>query len=119
MKDNYLSQENLEKKIIKDMEQQNPDEVFNKYYKQVENLNLCSYTIKSGETFYRGRKGFLEIPAAIDDFNTVIAYPYYGSQIEAPPPIQTRGGRFNRDGYSPLYIPSMKIVQLAKRQNIF
>ena len=36
MKDNYLSQENLEKKIIKDMEQQNPDEVFNKYYKQVE-----------------------------------------------------------------------------------
>ena len=40
MKDNYLSQENLEKKIIKDMEQQNPDEVFNKYYKQVENLNL-------------------------------------------------------------------------------
>lgn len=114
MKDNYLSQENLKKKIIKDMEQQNPDEVFNKYYKQVENLNLCSYTIKSGETFYRGRKGFLEIPAAIDDFNTVIAYPYYGSQIEAPPPIQTRGGRFNRDGYSYLYLTSDRETCVAE-----
>ena len=77
-------------------------------------MPLPGYTIKSGETFYRGRKGFLEIPAAIDDFNTVIAYPYYGSQIEAPPPIQTRGGRFNRDGYSYLYLTSDTIEEVQE-----
>lgn len=92
--------------LIVDMENKNPDDIFEQYFNLFKGLNLHEHEIKIGDTFCRGRKGRLEIPGAIDDCNTFFTYPYYGEEIGAPPPIKTSGGRFNRDGYSYLYLSS-------------
>lgn len=105
MKHGYLTQEYLEKELIMDMERHNPDQVFRKYCRRIKGLNLYAHRVECGAEFYRARKGFLKVPAA-DRLDAAVAYPYYGEQIGAPPPVRTEGGRFNRDGYSYLYLSS-------------
>lgn len=101
-----LGKELFRKRLIADIEDKNPDDIFEQYFNLFKGLNLHEHEIKIGDTFCRGRKGRLEIPGAIDDYNTLFTYPYYGDEIGAPPPIKTSGGRFNRDGYSYLYLSS-------------
>lgn len=100
----------LERAFIKDMEEQNPDDLIKKYldrYSSVFNMdNAHSIEIKVGDVFFRGRKGCLQIPISIDDFDTITNYPFYSMDISAPPSILASSGRFNRDGYSYLYLAS-------------
>ena len=39
------------------------------------------------EIFYRGRVGFNNEKGAIDDCDINVTFPYYGSQISAPPTL--------------------------------
>ena len=96
----------IEEEIVYDIKHHNPNEIFDKYFNKFKELHLHKSEIKVGDVFCRGRKGYLGISGAIDDCNTVFSYPYYGKEIGAPPPINTMGGRFNRDGYSYLYLTS-------------
>lgn len=45
---------------------------------------------------------------AIDDCDINVTFPYYGSQISAPPTSMSRAGRFNRSSYSYLYMATSK-----------
>lgn len=61
-------------------------------------------SIEVGEEFFRARVGNDILEAAIDDLDILENIPYFGSAIEAPPSKFVKGGRFNREGISYLYL---------------
>ncbi|MDM0716659.1 RES family NAD+ phosphorylase [Clostridium perfringens] len=99
-----LYKERLLDILESDLRENNPDEILNKYVKYFLEKKLKTICIKKDMEFYRGRIGKCIVPGAIDDHNTEFIMPYYGGMIKAAPPINTSGGRFNRAGFSYLYL---------------
>lgn len=97
-----MDYKSLEKRILKE----NYTDFFDSFCEDFKkNINeLKEKTIDIGEKYYRARIGNDILEAAIDDFNILPAIPYFGSDIEAPPAKFVRGGRFNREGISYLYL---------------
>ena len=60
--------------------------------------------IKEGSEYFRARPGQKEVKGAIDDCDIEMNIPYYRSEIGAAPILYTKGGRFNREGTSYLYL---------------
>ena len=55
---------------------------------------LTERMFSKNEIFYRGRVGFNNEKGAIDDCDINVTFPYYGSQISAPPTSMSRAGTF-------------------------
>lgn len=92
--------------LEQDLYSKNPDDIFEDYFKYLSNLNMPSCRVNTGKVYFRARKGYLNLPGAIDDLDTYISYPFYNRELNAPPPIMSAGGRFNREGTSFLYLAS-------------
>lgn len=97
-------QADLEKIVNDDLMKNNPDKLFIEYKKYFETKKLPIKIINGDTIFYRGRIGNEMIYGAEDDHNRSFILPYYKSEIEAPPPMYAKGGRFNRQGISYLYL---------------
>lgn len=100
----YSLQSDLTKIVNDDLMQNNPDSLFEEYKEYFKTKELPTKTIDTDTVFYRGRIGNEVIYGAEDDHNRSFVLPYYQHGIEAPPPIYTEGGRFNRQGISYLYL---------------
>lgn len=101
---NYSFQSDLKKIVNDDLMHNNPDNLFEEYKEYFKTKTLPTKMIDTDKVFYRGRIGNEVIYGAEDDYNRSFILPYYQHGIEAPPPIYTNGGRFNRQGISYLYL---------------
>lgn len=101
---NHSLQSDLQKIVNNDLMSNNPDNLFEEYKEYFKTKALPTKIIDTGTIFYRGRIGNEVIYGAEDDYNRSFILPYYQHEIEAPPPIYTTGGRFNREGISYLYL---------------
>ena len=101
---NHCFQSDLRRIINDDLMNSNPDSLFEEYKEYFLTKELPTKTIDTKTVFYRGRIGNEVLYGAEDDYNKSFILPYYRSGIEAPPPIYTEGGRFNRQGISYLYL---------------
>lgn len=101
---NYSFQSDLKKIVNDDLTYNNPDSLFEQYREYFKTKTLPTKIIDTDTVFYRGRIGNEVIWGAEDDYNRNFILPYYQKGIEAPPPIYTNGGRFNRQGISYLYL---------------
>lgn len=101
---NYSFQADLKKIVNDDLIHNNPDILFEEYKEYFKTKALPTKIIDTDTVFYRGRIGNEVIYGAEDDYNRSFILPYYQNGIEAPPPIYTEGGRFNRQGISYLYL---------------
>lgn len=101
---NYSFQSDLKKIVNDDLMHNNPDTLFEEYKEYFKTKALPTKIIATDTVFYRGRIGNEVIYGAEDDHNRSFILPYYQHGIEAPPPIYTNGGRFNRQGISYLYL---------------
>lgn len=100
----YSFQSDLKKIVNDDLMNNNPDNLFEEYKEYFKTKKLPSKIIDTDKVYYRGRIGNEVIYGAEDDYNRSFILPYYQKGIEAPPPIYTEGGRFNRQGISYLYL---------------
>lgn len=101
---NFSFQSDLQNIVNNDLMYNNPDNLFEEYKKYFKTKALPTKIINTDTVFYRGRIGNEVIYGAEDDYNRSFILPYYQHEIEAPPPIYTTGGRFNREGISYLYL---------------
>lgn len=101
---NYSFQSDFKKIINDDLFHNNPDNLFEEYKEYFKTKALPTKIIDTDTVFFRGRIGNEVIYGAEDDHNKSFILPYYQHEIEAPPPIYTDGGRFNRQGISYLYL---------------
>lgn len=101
---NHSFQSDLEKILNDDLMHNNPDYLFEEYKEYFKTKTIPTKIIDTNTVFYRGRIGNEVIYGAEDDYNRSFILPYYQHGIEAPPPIYTNGGRFNRQGISYLYL---------------
>lgn len=101
---NFSFQSDLQNIVNNDLMHNNPDNLFEEYIKYFKTKALPTKIIDTDTVFYRGRIGNEVIYGAEDDYNRSFILPYYQHEIEAPPPIYTTGGRFNREGISYLYL---------------
>lgn len=88
------------------LKRKNPHLIFNEYVDLFHsNIKIFPVKIiKENEEYYRARVGYQSIKGAIHDFDSDIKIPYYGESIGAAPPLISKGGRFNREGTSFLYL---------------
>ncbi|MHC6181064.1 RES family NAD+ phosphorylase [Clostridium sp. JNZ X4-2] len=101
---NHSFQSDLKKIVNDDLMHNNPDNLFEEYKEYFKTKALPTKIIATDTVFYRGRIGNEVIYGAEDDYNRSFILPYYQHGIEAPSPIYTNGGRFNRQGISYLYL---------------
>lgn len=101
---NSIFQIELNSIVNDDLMRKNPDILFDEYKEYFTTKELPTKIIDTDTVFYRGRIGNEVIYGAEDDYNRSFIIPYYKKGIEAPPPIYTEGGRFNRQGISYLYL---------------
>lgn len=101
---NHSFQSDLIEIVNDDLMHNNPENLFEEYKEYFKIKELPTKTIDTNTVFYRGRIGNEIIYGAEDDYNRNFILPYYQKGIEAPPPIYTDGGRFNRQGISYLYL---------------
>lgn len=94
--------------MLNSLKYKNPYEIFTEYKRFFEDKKQLLHItkIRKGRVFYRARKGINNIPGSIDDLDIDVQIPYFNTSLEAPPSISSSGGRFNRQGYSFLYIAS-------------
>lgn len=111
----YLMSE-LKKIVLADMNEKNPDEIFDSYYEFFLDINIKNKIIEKGETFYRARVGYVELEGADDDCDRIFKVPFFKKDIEAPPPIITRCARFNNGGTSFLYLADNELTCVAEVQ---
>ena len=107
-------QEDLNKIINDDLMRKNPGELFEEYRTYFATKNLPTKIIDTDMAFYRGRIGNEIIYGSEDDHNRTFVLPYSQNEIEAPPPLYTEGGRFNRQGISYLYLSDTVETCLAE-----
>lgn len=101
---NYTLQSEIQKIVNDDLLNQNPEYLYEEYREYFITKSLPTKTILTDTILYRGRIGNEVIYGAEDDFNKSFILPYHNDAIEAPPPIYTEGGRFNRQEISYLYL---------------
>lgn len=74
-----------------------------------ENQSELTFTeIQVAEKYYRARVNCNHMKGSIDDMPLDITFPYYDSDIGAPPTIYCKAGRFNRESFSYLYLSTSK-----------
>jgi len=110
----YSFQSDLKKIVNDDLMNNNPDNLFEDYKEYFRSKKLPSKIIDTDKVYYRGRIGNDVIYGAEYDHNRSFILPYYQKGIEAPPPIYTEGGRFNRQGISYLYLADSVETCLAE-----
>ena len=111
---NHIFQTKLEEIINQDLSNNNPDKLFEEYVDYFNTKSLPTKTIDTNTTYYRGRIGNEVIYGADNGHNRSFILPYFQHKIEAPPPIYTNGGRFNRQGVSYLYLSDTVETCLAE-----
>jgi len=94
--------------MLEKMKKYNRTDLFNEY---IEKFKLLKETfaikkISAGEKFFRGRVGRKVLACSIDDCNIEVDVPFYGMDISQPPPLNSHGGRFNKEGEAFLYLSS-------------
>lgn len=94
-------------KLKMDVKSRNPDMLLDEYIKTTkqELLNYCT-VYKKGRVLYRGRLGYKSYEAKINNKTQRFRYPYFGKDIKNPPCHLSEAMRFNRDGFSYLYLSS-------------
>ena len=100
--------------LEEDMYWNNPEDIFEKYYQYISSLPLPRKSIEKGQQFFRARKGCIHLQGEREHCKIICKYPYYGKQIQAPPPLLATGGRFNREGTSFLYLASSEETCVAE-----
>lgn len=75
---------------------------------------LIEKIFSENDFFYRGRVGFNNEKGSIDDCDIDVTFPYYGSQISAPPTSMSKAGRFNRSSFSYLYMATSKATCISE-----
>lgn len=89
-----------------DVKSHNPDTFLDEYVLKSKDELLSYATIYPKDTiYYRGRIGYKTIYSKYDA-SKKIRYPYYRDDLKNPPNHLSEAGRFNRDGYSYLYLCS-------------
>lgn len=90
-------------KLREDVRTKNPDVLLKEYVKEMKD-ELLNYTVtcKANHILYRGRLGFKRMFVKDEKY----IYPYYGDEIKNPPSHLSESRRFNRDGFSYLYLSS-------------
>ena len=84
----------------------NPYVLFREYL-DIFNKNsndLPKRNIKKNDEYFRARVGCMSTYGGIDDLDIEIEIPYFGKSIGVAPPLLSKGGRFNREGTSFLYL---------------
>lgn len=103
----YLIYKTEFKKLIDEtFMKNNPASIKEEFVKYFKEKNLPLKRVEKNEIYYRARVGNDSLAGAIDDCDMNFEIPFYGINIEAPPALYTQGGRFNRGGYSYLYLAS-------------
>ena len=94
-------------KLKMDVKSRNPDMLLDEYIKTTkqELLSYCT-VLKKGQVLYRGRLGYKSLEVEKDDQKYKFRYPYFGKEIKNPPCHLSEAMRFNRDGFSYLYLSS-------------
>lgn len=102
----YHYYNDLKRKILNENYTDFIKEYCEKFKSDMEQFNevIKEQSIEIGEEFFRARVGNDILEAAIDDLDILENIPYWGSAIEAPPSKFVKGGRFNREGISYLYL---------------
>lgn len=109
----YVSNE-WKRFIEHELTTKNPDQLLEDYIEYFKSIQLPTHTIKKDELFYRARLGYNRLIGSDDDHNREFIVPYYGKDIQAPPPLFSTGGRFNREGTSYLYLSDTVETCLAE-----
>ena len=102
-------------KLKIDVKSRNPDMLLQEYIKTTEE-ELLSYTkvFKKGQILYRGRLGYKSYEKETSDGVVKFKYPFYGKDIKNPPCHLSEATRFNRDGFSYLYMSSDEKTCIAE-----
>ena len=102
-------------KLKIDVKSRNPDMLLEEYIKTTKQ-ELLSYTtvFKKGQILYRGRLGYKSYEKVINEKALKFRYPFYGKEIKNPPCHLSEATRFNRDGFSYLYMSSDEKTCIAE-----
>ena len=94
-------------KLKMDVKSRNPDMLLEEYIKTTKSelLNYCT-VLRKGKVLYRGRIGYKSYEATSNGKPIRFRYPYFGKDIKNPPCHLSEAMRFNRDGFSYLYLSS-------------
>ena len=94
-------------KLKIDVKSRNPDMLLEEYIKTTKQ-ELLGYTkvFKKGQILYRGRVGYKSYEKEDDENHLRFRYPFFGKDIKNPPRQLSEPTRFNRDGFSYLYLSS-------------
>ena len=102
-------------KLKMDVKSRNPDMLLDEYVKTTKS-ELLSYTkvFRKGQILYRGRLGYKSYAKNEGDLTYKFKYPYFGKDIKNPPCHLSEAMRFNRDGFSYLYLSSDEKTSIAE-----
>ena len=105
----------LIQKMQGDLQKHNYYEVEEKYTNAIASI-ISEFPQISihGKMFYRARIGCHNESIAVDDFDTMIDFPYIEEEMMAPPPYIASAGRFNRQGCAFLYVANAKTTAIAE-----
>ncbi len=100
------------KEYESDIDNNNPNKILKKYvsiFKPLTQNDTYTRIANADVILFRARRGYKNIKCTINGIEVDFKYPYYDSDIINPPSSLANEGRFNRDGYSYLYLSS-KII---------
>ena len=102
-------------KLKIDIKSRNPDMLLEEYIKTTKE-ELLSYTteFKKGQILYRGRLGYKSYGEETEEGSLKFKYPFFGKDIKNPPCHLSEAARFNRDGFSYLYLSSDEKTCIAE-----
>jgi hypothetical protein len=102
-------------KLKIDVKSRNPDMLLEEYIKTTKQ-ELLSYTtvFKKGQILYRGRLGYKSYEKEGTNGLVRFRYPFFGKDIKNPPCHLSEAARFNRDGFSYLYLSSDEKTCIAE-----
>lgn len=101
--------------IEKDIIENDYTDLLNEYSAYFKTKKFRTKNISTGtETYHRARIGKNTLQGSDQDMNKDYIIPFYGKQIGCAPKLHVKGGRFNREGYSYLYLASTVEACLAE-----
>lgn len=102
------------KGIETDLMKHNYQTLLDTYVNYFKTKDLKYETIHKGDCFFRGRLGKMIIKGMNEHKDMEFIVPFHNQQIVAPPHLLTKGGRFNREGVSYLYLASDEKTCIAE-----
>lgn len=102
-------------KLKIDVKSRNPDMLLDEYIKTTKS-ELLGYTkvFRKGQILYRGRLGYKSYTKEDEESFLKFRYPFFGKDIKNPPCHLSEPTRFNRDGFSYLYLSSDEKTCIAE-----